>query len=219
MSLPGRPEGEHHSAQHEGRPRSGAPEHRPARLVVVPGLNDSPDGHWQSWLQSQHRHAIRVVQRDWSTPDLDRWATRVGSTLERAGPGPWIAVCHSFGCLALVRHLVLQPDSRIAAALLVAPADPDKFGVGGLLPSRPLSIPSALVYSETDPWLAGAAARRLARQWGSAALSLGDAGHVNVESGFATLPLARRWVIAMSQRLERAHRPERASFQEWSFAV
>src|SRR5688572_8243008 len=63
----------------------------PSRLLIVPGLGDSGPAHWQTWLQHGDRHALRVRQRDWTSPDLDRWAARIASTLERAGPGPWIA--------------------------------------------------------------------------------------------------------------------------------
>ncbi len=60
-----------------------------------------------------------------------------------------MAIAHSFGCLALLRHLARrEPSSKhhgLQSALLVAPADPDKFG---------------------------------------------DAGHINVTSGFGSLPLA-----------------------------
>jgi predicted alpha/beta hydrolase family esterase len=191
----------------------------PARLLIVPGLLDSGPAHWQSWLQSLCRHSVRVVQRDWRQPDLDKWAGRIGSTLERAGPGPWIVAAHSFGCLALARHLAQTPDSPVAAALFVAPADPDKFGVAELLPTHPFSVPSTVVASDTDPWMSPANARRWAQRWGSHTLNLGNAGHINAESGFGPLPLARRWVIAMGQRLERSQRAERASFAEWSFAV
>lgn len=97
-----------------------------ARLLIVPGLHDSGPAHWQTWLQAGDRHALRVEQRNWSTPDLARWSARIASTLERAGPGPWVAVAHSFGCLALVHHLAQRPGTGLAAALLVAPADPDK---------------------------------------------------------------------------------------------
>lgn len=190
-----------------------------ARLLVIPGLHDSPPGHWQTWLQAQHRDAVRVQQRDWTTPDVERWAARVASTVERAGPGPWIAVAHSFGVLALLRGLALDPELPIAAALLVAPADPDKFGIGGLLPAGPLPLPTTLVLSHTDPWLSLSAGLRWSRCWGSRVLDLGDAGHVNVAAGFGTLPCAQRWVVAQHQRLARARRPDRASFQEWSFAV
>lgn len=192
---------------------------RAPRLLIVPGLHDSGPAHWQSWLQSHYRHSLRVVQRDWSTPDLERWAARIGATLDRAGPGPWIAAAHSFGCLALVRHLADRPDSPLRAVLLVAPAEPDKFGLAEALPQRALPLPSLLVASQTDPWMSAASARRWAARWGAHWINLGDAGHINAEAGFGPLPLARRWVIAMQQRFARETRPARAGVAEWSFAV
>jgi predicted alpha/beta hydrolase family esterase len=191
----------------------------PARLLIVPGLNDSPADHWQSWLQSLCRDSLRVVQHDWCTADVDRWAARIGSTVARAGSGPLIAVAHSFGVLALARHLALEPASPIAAALLVAPADPDKFGIADLLPARSWPMPATMVLSHTDQWLDLAAGQRWAARWGCHVVDLGDAGHINVASGFRTLPFARRWFMAVEQRLARESRPERASFSEWSFAV
>jgi hypothetical protein len=171
------------------------------RLLVVPGLNDSPPEHWQSWLQDQHADAVRVTQRDWAKPDLERWATRIGSVLARSGPGPWLAVAHSFGALALLHHLALQPHSPVAAALLVAPADPDKFGLAEQLPQRPLAIPTTVVLSSNDPWLALARGQRWAQRWGSPCINLGAAGHVNAASGHRTLPLASHWVQTATDRL------------------
>lgn len=190
-----------------------------ARVLIIPGLNDSPPEHWQSWLQAQHHDAVRVIQHDWQTPDVERWAARIGSTLARSGGGPWIAVAHSFGVLALARLLATEPDRSIAAALLVAPADPDKFGIGGHLPARALPVTSTMVLSHTDPWLGLAAGRRWAARWGSHVVDLGDAGHINVASGHRALPFARRWVAATEQRLARETRHERASLAEWSFAL
>ncbi len=190
-----------------------------ARLLIIPGLNDSPSDHWQSWLQSHHRDAVRVVQHDWTTPDLERWAARIGSTLARSGTGRWIAVAHSFGVLALARYLAMAPDACIAAALLVAPADPDKFGLGDLMPARALPITATMVLSQSDPWLGPVAGLRWAARWGCHVVDLGDAGHINASSGHRSLPLARRWVLASQQRLARESRHEHASLAEWSFAV
>lgn len=189
------------------------------RLLIVPGLHDSGPVHWQTWLQAQYREACRVQQRRWDEPDLDRWAERIGSTLERSGDQAWIAVAHSFGCLALARHLALQPSSKVRAALFVAPAEPDRFGVAAYLPQGHLSVPSAVIASDNDPWMSAASSRRWAQRWGSAWMTLGDAGHINAESGFGPLPLARRWVAAMAARLAKEQRPARASFVERSFAV
>lgn len=200
-----------------------APPSRAPRLLVIPGLHDSGPAHWQSWLQAQYRDAERVVQDDWTEPALERWSSRIDETLARTGPrgaaGPWIAVAHSFGCLALAAHLARRPDSPLQAALFVAPADPDKFGVADRLPQHRLGLPSTVVASDTDPWMSAASSRRWAQHWGSAWLTLGDAGHINTESGFGPLPLARRWITAMGARLARAERPQRASLAEWSFAV
>lgn len=189
------------------------------RLLVIPGLHDSGPAHWQSWLQSQYRDTRRVQQRDWSDPDLERWAARVTATIEQAGGSSWVAVAHSFGCLALARHLALNPGSPVRAALFVAPAEPDKFGVAGLLPQQRLTLPSTLVASDNDPWMTAPSTRRWAERWGSAWLTLGDAGHINAESGFGPLPLARRWVTAMNGRLAREQRPGRATLAEWSFSA
>ena len=191
------------------------------RLLVVPGLHDSGPAHWQSWLESLHPDAVRVVQADWSVPDVDRWAAQVGATLAHAGADrPWLAVAHSFGCLAVARHLRLEGErSPIAAVLLVAPAEPDKFGVGALLPQRPLGLPATLVASRNDPWMRLDWSRRWAERWGCHHVDLGDAGHINAEAGFGRLPLAGRWVRAMEQRAARRRRPAHAAFAEWSFAV
>jgi predicted alpha/beta hydrolase family esterase len=192
-----------------------------ARLLIVPGLQDSGAAHWQSWLQGLYRNSVRVVQRDWDTPDLERWSARIASTLDRAGPGPWIAVAHSFGCLALAHHLAAHADSAIVAALLVAPAEPDRFGLAESLPQRRLPVMSTVVGSQTDPWISASSAQRWAQRWGSQWINLGDAGHVNTEAGFGPLPLplARRWVLAVEQRLSRERQPALASFNDWRFAI
>jgi predicted alpha/beta hydrolase family esterase len=190
-----------------------------ARLLIVPGLHDSGPGHWQTWLQARHRGALRVRQDDWDTPDLERWAARVDATLREAGPAArWIAVAHSFGCLALVRHLALRPGTPITAALLVAPAEPEKFGVAPRLPRHALGVPGLLVASDTDPWMQAANALAWAERWGLKSLNLGDAGHINAESGFGPWPLAQRWVASTAQRLAREQRGRHATLQEWRFA-
>ncbi|MGR5326040.1 alpha/beta fold hydrolase, partial [Vibrio sp. DNB22_17_1] len=51
-----------------------------------------------------------------------------------------ILVAHSFGCLASIHWATQAQGARnsVAGILLVAPADPDKFGVRDLLPQRTL---------------------------------------------------------------------------------
>jgi predicted alpha/beta hydrolase family esterase len=164
------------------------------RLLIVPGLHDSGPAHWQSWLHAQHHDAVRVVQRDWTRPDVQAWAETIGRHVEAAGGDDWIAVAHSFGCLALLRHLSREPRSPIRSILLVAPAEPDKFNLGPELPQQRCVADATLVGSRNDPWMAYASSRRWASRWGCRHIDLGYAGHVNVDSGYGPLPLAHGWV-------------------------
>lgn len=193
------------------------------RVLVIPGLHDSGPTHWQSHLQAHFRHAVRVQQQDWSAPDLDAWAARIQATLTAHPPARWVAVAHSFGCLALLRHLALQQPQRhrhhgVQSALLVAPADPGRFKLEAQLSARP-ALDTVLVASETDPWMAYAQACRWAGTWGSRLINLGDAGHINVASGHGPLPLATALTQQLIQHTEREHRIERAHPLEWAYAV
>lgn len=199
---------------------------QPLRVLVIPGLRNSGDAHWQTWLQGQYRGAVRVQQDDWERPDVEAWSQRIAQTIARSSPETeWVAVAHSFGCLALTHHLARhaassKPDAgRIRSALLVAPADPDKFGVGDQLPAEGLGIASTLIASETDPWMPLERARLWAHAWGSRLVNLGDAGHINVDSGYGPWPLARYWVDHLIRDQQRARRLQRAHPMELNYAV
>lgn len=183
---------------------------QPPRLLVVPGLHDSGPGHWQTWLQARHHDAVRVRQRDWHEAQLERWSQRIDHTLALHPGSGFVAVAHSFGCLALADHLGRNRDSPVRAALLVAPAEPDRFGLGSRLPPQRLPVSTTLVLSDTDPWMKPASARRWAQRWGCHVVNLGDAGHINVESGHGPLPLAARWVQAVVQGALREQRARRS---------
>lgn len=175
-----------------------------ARLLIVPGLDDSGPDHWQSWLQRRCPQATRVRQDDWSVPDADRWARRVAETLAAQPDGCWLAVAHSFGCLALLRAHALGLALPIKAALLVAPPDPGRFELDEHLPAGTLPCPVAVVGSDDDPWCEAAVSRGWAERWGAPWYSLGAAGHINAAAGFDRLPMAWRWIQAQEQRLARA---------------
>jgi uncharacterized protein len=188
------------------------------RVLIVPGLHDSGPAHWQTWLASHFRHALRVQQDDWAQPDLGRWAARIGETIACDPHARWIAVAHSFGCLALAQHLAGAPGA-VQAALLVAPADPDRFGLAAQLPQDRLAVPSVLVGSDSDPWMSAGRARAWARLWGSQFINLGDVGHINTEAGFGPLPQAKTLTELLIHRVERTRRLERAHPLELSFAI
>src|SRR5215217_1693049 len=91
-------------------------------LLIVPGLGDSTTGHWQdNWLQ-QFPNTKKVVQNNWNQPQLQDWLRNLDATVKSIET-PIIIVAHSLA-VSLVAHWSQQNDtSKIAGALLVAPAD------------------------------------------------------------------------------------------------
>jgi hypothetical protein len=168
---------------------------------------------------------VRVRQRDWNRPDVEAWSARINATLASRPGGRWVAVAHSFGCLALAHHLAQRsvggsPDGAgIRAALFVAPADPRRFDIEALLPRERLSVPSRLLASATDPWMHADVARKWAADWGSRFTNLGDVGHINAAAGFGPLPPAKAIVAEMIRRLAGEQRIEHVRASELSFAL
>jgi predicted alpha/beta hydrolase family esterase len=161
------------------------------RVLVVPGLNNSGPGHWQSRWQAAFPAFERVEQDDWDDPQLGLWAARLDRVRARERR-PTLLVAHSFGCLTAV--LSTARDARdIAGLLLVAPADPDKFGVAGALPQRPVPCPSIVITSSNDPWISVGAAALWAGRWGSRFIEAGPLGHINAESGLGD------WAFGLDQ--------------------
>jgi len=181
----------------------------PVRVLVIPGLHGSGPTHWQTWLQARVRHATRVEQDDWDLPDITRWSQRIDAVVATRPGARWVAVAHSFGCLALAHHLGRRhaaggdEDDGVAAALFVAPAEPLRFRLADVLPHAPLGIPCALIASDTDPWMAADSACRWARRWDAAFVNLGDAGHINADAGFGPFPRALQMTQALLRRVER----------------
>jgi serine hydrolase len=173
----------------------------PPRLVTVPGLHGSEDAHWQTWLERQFARSLRVEQADWDAPNLERWAQAVNDAPAQQR-GPFVLAAHSFGCLAAA-HALKQRAQRASSAdvvgvLFVAPASPLKFAFAGAFDAERIPVPSILVGSETDPWMPLAEARALAQRFGSAFVSLGDAGHINTAAGFGPWPRAKYFVDTLA---------------------
>jgi len=152
------------------------------RTLIVPGLLGSGPQHWQSLWQDEHPEYERVVQKDWCSTNLESWARTILRQINIFS-GPVVLVAHSFGCLAAVRATELAP-AAIRGALLVAPSNPAKFDVEPLLSRLPLSCSSTLVASRNDPWMPYGDAVCWARRWGSRLVDAGNAGHINVPSGY-----------------------------------
>ena len=189
------------NSPHTPSDRAASPASRP-RLVIVPGLHGSGAEHWQSWLHGQIDGAVRVEQDFWSVPDIERWADRVAETVDALGPGPHVIVAHSFGCLASLHATARYPGLGVAQILLVAPAEPTRFNVANALPQAPLAMRTCVVASDNDPWMSATHAHAWAQRWGSDWINLGNAGHINADSGYGPLPLAREWAAGALNRIE-----------------
>ncbi|AMO96391.1 hypothetical protein CFter6_3769 [Collimonas fungivorans] len=149
------------------------------RVLVVPGLYNSSPQHWQSRWQRLYPSFERVEQARWDAPVLEVWSERLRQQL-RKSEQPTLAIAHSFGCLTTV-HGALNQVPNLAGALLVAPADPDKFDVSAAVSGR-LPVPAIVVGSLNDPWMESRRARHWAKVWGAEYIDAGALGHINAES-------------------------------------
>ncbi|HEX5682575.1 MAG TPA: alpha/beta hydrolase [Ideonella sp.] len=189
------------------------------RLLVIPGLHGSGPDHWQTWLQAQQPDAVRIGVEDWGHADLDRWAGAIDDTLRRHRADAWIAVAHSFGCLALVHHAA-HGGRGVQGALLAAPAAPEHFGLDEGALSHALPFASTLVVSASDPWMSHADALYFGRRWGSEVIELGEAGHINPAAGYGPWPDALAWTRTHAQRVAATLHPRaRAATPALGFAV
>lgn len=167
-------------------------------VLVQPGLRSSGPAHWQTLWERRHPGWRRVEQQDWAVADLDVWADRLQLAIRGAG-APVLIVAHSFGCL-VTAHLGGLFPAGIAAALLVAPANPEKFGIAGRLPQGPLAFPTHVIASANDPWMPLQLAQHWALCWGAVFTGIGEAGHINAESGFGEWPRGLQLLDQLAQR-------------------
>ena len=166
---------------------------KPANVLLLPGWQNSGAAHWQSLWEAKHAYP-RVEQHDWQQPLRGDWVTRLEEAVQ-ACDEPAVLVAHSLGCLlaAAWASLSKQPQ-RVKAALLVAPGDAEREDLRGPLRTwspvvlQPLPFPSVLVGSRDDRYCAFDRAQAFAQAWGSRFIDLGDAGHVNADSGLGSWP-------------------------------
>lgn len=190
------------------------------RLLIVPGLHGSGPDHWQSWLERTQPGSVRIAIDDWGHADLDRWAAAIDAVLRSRRAEAWVVAAHSFGCLALAHHAARGGAAGIGAALLAAPANPDRFGIDERPLAQALPFASTLVVSANDPWMSHADALYFGRRWGSQIVEAGEAGHINPATGYGAWPEARQWAERQARQVAATLRPpERAAVPALGFAV
>lgn len=170
--------------------------------LIVPGLHNSDEDHWQTWIEKKIPNTVRVIQEDWDSPVINIWAKQVEQHI-RLSEAPVFIVAHSFGVIASIMGAASVTD-KVLGALFVAPADPSRFKPNGerinqdsselntglfcLVPKDHLGYPSILAASTNDYCMPFKRTAWWAKTWGSRLVSLGNAGHVNAASGFGPWP-------------------------------
>jgi len=182
-------------------------------VLIVPGLRDHVEQHWQTLLAARLPR-VRTVP-PMGRADLDVVARVAAIDRELAAiAGPVIIVAHSGGVIMLAHWATWPKRSRalIRGALLAAPPDfetpmPDGYPTMGELytagwlpvPRRPLPFPSIVAGSRNDPLAHIERVQQLARDWGSRFVDLGEVGHLNPASGYGEWPQAALYIRELAE--------------------
>ncbi|WP_406863597.1 alpha/beta fold hydrolase [Streptomyces sp. HUAS MG47] len=177
-------------------------------VVIVPGLRDHVEEHWQTVLADRLTAAGRTVR---TVPPLteDRLSreARVAALDEVVAEtaGPVVLVAHSAGVITTVHWSRRSPveQAQVRGALLVTPPDferplPEGYPTPEVLdkngwtpvPRTPLPFPSIVAASSNDPLGSVESVSALARTWGGRLVELGEVGHLNPASGYGPWPRA-----------------------------
>lgn len=167
-------------------------------ILLIPGLNNSGPGHWQTLWEETVPRAHRVDLGLWDDPHRNTWVSKLALAIGRADR-PVVLVAHSLGChvvawwaeyeAAFNAQLHKAGHCPVVGALLVAPPDVEENPIDrrvtrfAPLPPSPLPFPSIVVASRDDPFIGLAQARRVAQRWGSRFVDAGAVGHINARSG------------------------------------
>lgn len=162
-------------------------------VLILPGLWNSGPRHWQSLWHERNPHWRRAAHRDWTNPHCDEWVAELDAAIADCQGAP-ILVAHSLGCM-LVAHWALSGSPlKVAGAFLVAPSDveassyPADLNCWAPIPLQQLPFPSVVVGSANDPFASPDRTGAFAGAWGSRLVEIGDAGHLNTESGHGDWP-------------------------------
>jgi predicted alpha/beta hydrolase family esterase len=167
-----------------------------APVLILPGLYNSGPEHWQTLWERRHSEFRRVAQREWASPECADWVATLQSAISHT-PGA-VLVAHSSACALVAHWAAAYPAGEVKGALLVAPSDPEDpaYPRGpkgfGPMPLRPLPFPSIVVVSSNDAYVTPERAAAFARAWGSTLIHVGEAGHVNGQSGLGEWPAGFR---------------------------
>ena len=156
-------------------------------VLILPGFGNSGPQHWQTLWERHHPDWQRVNLGDWDGPACDDWVLALDVAVQ-ACLSPPLLVAHSLACL-LVAHWAHRSALVPNGAFLVAVPDPQSthFPITTCgfvpVPMVPLEFRSLVVASVNDPLGSLAHAKHCATAWESMLVDIGQAGHINADSG------------------------------------
>ena len=167
-------------------------------FLIVPGLRDHVEEHWQTLLARQLPKSVTVPPLEHDKLSRTSRVDALNNTL--AGiQGPVVIIAHSAGCITTVHWASLhaQQAGRIHAALLATPADVENPMPAGYptleqlqgngwtpIPCLPLPFKTMVAASGNDPLAKFARAEGLAAAWKASLVDLGEVGHLNPAGGY-----------------------------------
>lgn len=177
-------------------------------LLIVAGLGDSRETHWQNYWLQHFETTQKVIQKDWNYPILKDWLENLNTAIEST-EGEIIIVAHSLAC-SLISHWAKEnKNQKIVGALLVAPADvdsaahtPEEIRNFSPIPLFKLDFPSIVITSSNDPYISVERAAFLADQWGSSFINIGEKGHLNSESKLDYWPEGQEILKSLLEMIE-----------------
>lgn len=164
-----------------------------APVLILPGLYNSGPEHWQTLWERANPGFHRVVQREWARPDRAEWVATLDAATSRYEGA--VLVAHSSACALVAHWAASHPAGKVRGALLVAPSDPEGAaypeGPTGFapMPLERLGFSSIVVMSANDVYVSPERGAAFARAWGSTLVNIGDAGHINGQSGLGEWPV------------------------------
>ncbi|MFC5548499.1 RBBP9/YdeN family alpha/beta hydrolase [Massilia aerilata] len=176
-------------------------------ILIVAGLWNSGPEHWQTHWEAKYAKWERVAHRDWHAPERDEWVAELDAAIAACDGRP-ILVAHSLGCMLVAQWAQAGSHLNVAGAFLVAPSDVDApsypIDAGGFrpVPMTTLPFPSVVVASTDDPYAEIGRSRAFAQAWGSKLVEIGDAGHINADTGYGPWPEGERMLEAFCSTLQ-----------------
>ena len=156
--------------------------------LIVPGLGNSGENHWQTYFENSGKNFYRVEQKEWEKPACEDWIEAVEKKVSEFDPSSVVLIGHSLGC-STIAHWAAKYKRKIKGAMLVAPSDLEApqytFPATGFapIPLDQINFPTIIVASADDVWVSLERARFFAECWGSKFINIGNAGHINAASG------------------------------------